>query len=49
MYFIFLGGFLHIITVLLGVIFCSLFEKMATEENVWKANYVFIYVLHKLY
>ena len=31
------------------MIFYSLFEKMATEENVCKANYVFIHLVLKLY
>ena len=41
--------FLGIIGDLLEVIFYSLFEKMATEENFCKANYVFIHLVLKLY
>ena len=39
--------FLEIIAILLEVIFYSLFEKMATEENVCKANDVFIHLVLK--
>ena len=40
---------LEIIADLLGAIFYSLFEKMATEENVCKANDVFVHLVLKLY
>ena len=41
------SGFLEIIADLLEVIFYSLFEKMATDENVCKANDVFIHLVLK--